>query len=212
MLQDGYLVIIVLRQRRWRCTNPYCKFVANEGFSFVNQRRRFSNASDYLIVDAMRDLSKSATAVGNIFKTSAQHVMDIFDRYIQMERLPLSEALSVDEVHLEMDTKCKYVMVLQDFVTSDPIDILISRRSEYTEPYFSAIPIVERTKVKYLISDMYNPYLEYVGKYFPNAVSIVDSFHVSQWINNSIINYIRELIRSLRAEIKDVNYGHNRGM
>ena len=48
---------------------------------------------------------------------------------------------------------------------------------------------------------MHNPYLEYVNKYFPNAVSVVDSFHVSQWINNAITNYIRELIRDLRKEI-----------
>ena len=48
---------------------------------------------------------------------------------------------------------------------------------------------------------MYNPYLEYVNKYFPSAVNVVDSFHVSQWINNAITNYIRELIRDLRKEI-----------
>ena len=72
--------------------------------------------------------------------------------------------------------------------------MLISRRSEITHPYFSGIPISERRQVKYLISDMYNPYLEYVNKYFPNAVSVVDSFHVSQWINNAITNYIRELM------------------
>ena len=27
-----------------------------------------------------------------------------------------------------------------------------------------------------------NPYLSFVDKYFPNAVSVVDSFHAVQWI------------------------------
>ena len=32
--------------------------------------------------------------------------------------------------------------------------------------------------MEYLISDMYNLYISYVKKYFPNAVSVVDSFYV----------------------------------
>lgn len=41
-----------------------------------------------------------------------------------------------------------------------------------------------------LISDMYNQYIDYVDKYFPNPVSVIDSFHVSQWIIRTIINHI----------------------
>ena len=63
MLQDGYELIILLKQRRWRCTNPACGLEMNEGFNFVNPRRRFSNASDFLILEAFKDLSKSARAI-----------------------------------------------------------------------------------------------------------------------------------------------------
>ena len=201
MLQDGYELIVLLKQRRWKCTNPACGLEMNEGFNFVNPRRRFSNASDFLILEAFKDLSKSARAIAKEFKSSDSHVLKVFDKYVNMERLPLTDAICIDEVHMEMDSKCKYVLILQDFRTGEPIDMLISRRSEITHPYFSGIPISERRQVKYLISDMYNPYLEYVNKYFPSAVNVVDSFHVSQWINNAITNYIRELIRDLRKEI-----------
>ena len=85
-----------------------------------------------------------------------------------------------------MDTDCRYALVIQDFHTGDPIDLLRSRRSNVTEPYFASIPPDKRKQVKYLISDMYNPYLAYVEKYFPNAVPVVDSFHVIQWITLSI--------------------------
>ena len=40
---------------------------------------------------------------------------------------------------------------------------------------------------------MYRPYIGYVDKYFPNAVSIVDSFHVVKMINDKILSYIRRL-------------------
>ena len=46
--------------------------------------------------------------------------------------------------------------------TGDSIDLLRSRRMNVTEPYFTSIPPEERNSVKYLISDMYNPYISYV--------------------------------------------------
>ena len=63
--------------------------------------------------------------------------------------------LSVDEVCLDLDPNCRYALVIQDFFTGNPIDLLSSRRTNDTEPYFMAIPLAERASVKYLISDMY---------------------------------------------------------
>lgn len=112
-----------------------------------------------------------------------------------MSRLPLSDAISIDEVHLEVDKYCKYALVIQDFHTGEPIDILPSRRSNVTEPYFVNIPLKERLAVKYLISDMYDPYLRFQEKYFPNAVSVVDSFHVLKWLIHALDNYLKALTR-----------------
>ena len=74
-----------------------------EGFNFVNTRRRFSNASDFLILEAFKDLSKSARAIANEFKSSDSHVLKVFDKYVNMESLPLTAAICIDEVHMEMD-------------------------------------------------------------------------------------------------------------
>lgn len=124
------------------------------------------------------------------FHVSDTYAHDVFERYVKLDRLPLTDAISVDEVFLHMDNNCKYALVIQDFHTGDPFDLLRSRRMNVTEPYFTSIPPEERNSVKYLISDMYNPYISYVDKYFPNAVPVVDSFHVLQWITRSIDNYM----------------------
>ena len=104
---------------------------------------------------------------------------------------------------MDLDPNCKYALVIQDFYTGDPIDILRSRRGSVTEPYFAAIPIEERSRVKYLLSDMYNQYIDFVPKYFPNAVSVVDSFHVVQWVIHSIDNYIRALVKRYRQQERE---------
>jgi transposase len=193
ILQDGYRLTLLLKQRRWRCTNPECSYETNESFRFVNRNRRTSNATDMLIVLAFRDLNESAASIARKFKTSDTQVLDVFDRYMKMERLTLTEIISVDEVYIDMDKDGKYALVIQDFFTGDPIDILRNRRSGVTEPYFASIPLEERCKVNFLLSDMYNQYIAYVDKYFPNVVAVVDSFHVVMWIVHSIDMYIRQL-------------------
>ena len=95
------------------------------------------------------------------------------------------------------------VGVIQDFHTGDPIDLLRSRRTKITEPYFASIPREERNQVKYLLTDMYNPYLIFVDKYFPNAVPVVDSFHVVQWIIHSIDMYVRQLEHGFRQRDRE---------
>ncbi len=204
VLQDGYELVLVLKQRRWRCTNPDCKYETNESFKFVNKHRRNTNATDMLIVSAFRDLSVSASFIAKKYNTSDTHVMDVFDRYVKLDRLKLTDIISVDEVYMSLDDNCKYALVIQDFYTGDPIDILRSRRANITEPYFASIPIEERLGVKYLLSDMYNQYINYVDKYFPNAVSVVDSFHVIQWVTHSIDMYIRSIEKEIRQRDREI--------
>ena len=203
ILQDNYSLILILKQRRWRCTNPDCRYDISESFKFVDKRRRSTNATDMLIVDAYKNLMETSTSIAKRFNVSDTYAHSVFDKFVKLDRLELTDAISVDEVHIELDAYCKYALVIQDFHTGDPIDLLRSRRTNVTEPYFAAIPKDERNGVKYLISDMYNPYIAYVDKYFPNAVSVVDSFHVIQWITRSIDNYIRSLLKEYRQRDRE---------
>lgn len=205
ILQDTYALTLILKQRRWMCSNEECGYNVAEAFRFVSKNKRTTNATDMLIVLEYRKLTMTTTEISKKFKVSDTYAHEVFDRYIKLDRLPLTEAVSVDEVYVEMDSDCKYALVIQDFVTGDPIDMLQSRRNNITEPYFANIPMEERSKVKYLISDMHNPYIAYVDKYFPNAISVVDSFHVVQWINRELDKYLRKLLKKYRdrdAEIE----------
>lgn len=203
ILQDGYELILVLKQRRWMCTNPECKYNISDSFKFVNKSRRVTNATDMLIVCAYRDLMETSASIANRFHVSDTHAHEVFDRYVKMDRLPLTDIICIDEVHIDMDEYCKYALVIQDFHTGDPIDLLRSRRKDVTEPYFANLPVEEKNAVKYLISDMYKQYIDYAEKYFPNAVPVVDSFHVIQWIIHLIDNYIRQLLKKFRQRDKE---------
>ena len=135
ILQDTYELILKLKQRRWRCTNPQCSYTANETFNFVNKRRRVTNATDMLIINAFRDLSISASSIAEKFNVSDTYVLETFDRFVKTEQLPLTDIISVDEVFLELDDHCKYALVIQDFYTGNPMFIdfanLLIRNHDY---------------------------------------------------------------------------------
>ncbi|MBR0474046.1 MAG: transposase [Erysipelotrichaceae bacterium] len=114
---------------------------------------------------------------------------------------------------MNFDYRHKYPMVILDFISGEPIDIVNSRRQKDKEPYFYHIPLEERLNVKYLICDMYNPYINYVTRYFPNAQAIVDGFHVKKWILDRPNTYYRSVLKRYKdienAELKRNNFLFN---
>ena len=100
ILQDGYELILLLRQRRWRCTNPDCRYETNDSFRFVDRSRRTTNASDMLIIFAFRNLNESAASIARRFNTSDTHVLDVFDRYVNFRNSgqPLRASTEIEEI------------------------------------------------------------------------------------------------------------------
>lgn len=194
VFQDGFKTALKLRQRRWRC--KACGFSFADDFKFVDRYKHSTNTTDLLILDDMRNLDLSVSHIADKFNVSDTYVHQVFDRYVDMKRLPLSEVICIDEVHTEIVSYSKYSMIILDFITGQPIDMLPSRQKRDTEEYFSSIPLEERRKVKYLVTDMYNPYLAFAESYFPNAICAVDSYHVIQWLihrlNLLLINFSKE--------------------
>ena len=197
IMQDGLPLVLHVRQRRWRCTNTSCQYTCNDTFSFLEAHKQNTKMTDILIVEAFRDDHLPAAKIARRCNVSGTYAIHTFARFVDMKRRQFSEVISIDEVKVDVTSICKYALVIQDFITGEPIDLLPNRRQEITEPYFLSIPLAERRRVRYLISDMYKPYIGYVEKYFPNAISAVDSFHVVKYINGKLLAHLRQLAREL---------------
>jgi len=97
-----------------------------------------------------------------------------------------------------------------DFKSGQLIDMLPGRYEMTAQSYFLNIPLEERKTVKYLICEMYKPYINYVKRFFPNCIAIVDSFHVIQLILSKIRQYIRQMLKRYqerdRKALEQKNY------
>ena len=83
-----------------------------------------------LIVNAFRDLSDSASSIASKFNVSDTYVLDVFDRYVKLDRLPLSDIISVDGGHVELDELIDYYLHCSNPIFIDFAELLI-RHHDY---------------------------------------------------------------------------------
>jgi len=127
LLVDNRLVLLKLRQRKWSCQNSDCRHFETDSFPFIGKNRRITDYTDYLIVQDFRDFNLSAVQIAEKYKVSDTYALSVFDRYVDLPRLKLPSALCVDEVHMNID-RYKYALILQNFSSGEPVDMVISRR------------------------------------------------------------------------------------
>lgn len=214
VLQDNTLLYLKVKQRRWKCTGIHCSYTFNEEFPFLEPYRQSTNMIPFMIINSMKDLNRSTASIAKQFNVSDSYVHDLFTSYVDLSRLEMPEYLSIDEVHINLGTDMKYQLVMMDFKNNQIVDILSNRYQSTIENYLLHISLEERKKVKYLISDAYAPYFTLCEKYFPNAIQILDSFHVVQIIIrtfNAYINvYLKKYQEKDRERLKQLNHDTHR--
>lgn len=201
VLQDSTCIVFIVSQRKWKCTN--CNTYLNESFPFFKPYKQSSDITPLMILNAMKDLDRTTASIARQYHLSDTQVHDIFSAYIDLPRLELPEFLSVDEVHIDISEEEKYALVLMDFCTGQIIDILHNRWKSTAEDYFYSIPFEERKHVRFIISDAYQTYIDYPQNFFPNAVSVLDSFHVIKYLNGLINTYINIVMKSYKQLDKE---------
>jgi len=73
-----------------------------------------------------------------------------------------------------------------DGKTGKILDIVEDRKLNNLLKYFAYFTHKARSKVKLIVIDMYSPYISLIKKMFPNAVIIIDKFHLVQLISTSL--------------------------
>ena len=211
VFQDGFKLILAVTVRKWYCES--CSYYDHDHYSFVEDGKRNTSLVPLLILDKMKDIGRTAASVAQDLNVSDTYVFETFMQYVSLPRLPLPDILSIDEVYMKFDKANLYPVILMDFRTGQIIDLLPNRYTQTLEDYFLHIPREERNKVNIIISDMYDTYLDLAERYFPNAVSIIDSFHVISLINAKINQYINKVKRRYRdmdqKKLEDKNYRTN---
>lgn len=85
----------------------------------------------------------------------------------ELQTYYLPEVLSFDEFKADTD-EGKYAFIMNDPISKSVINILPTREKQYLVKFF--LECKNRDNVKYIIGDMYEPYLIITKYYFKNAL------------------------------------------
>ena len=193
---------IKLYRREYKCNN--CGHHFKEINPFSLDRHQVSINTEYKILDALKSEKATFTEIAQRFNVSTTFVSYLFDKKVDLTRLPLSEVICVDEVYSKRLSFHHFCFVIYNPKEHKVLDVLDSRRLNSLEDYFSKIPRVERERVKYFSMDLYNNYRLIAQKWLPNAIICADSFHVIKNLSQ-FFHKIRIRIMKHYIYLKDEN-------
>lgn len=172
-----------LKKQRYKCKNCNKRFTAMT--NIVDYRCHISNNTKHSIVKYAKNIIPH-TYISTEHNVSNMTVQRVLDRVYDNEKLYkhyLPEVLCIDEF-----TALKREMAFNicNAKNGKTIDLVLGRKVEDLIKYFSYYLPEVREKVKFVVMDMYKPYLELIKKTFKNTKIIIDMFHIVQLISRSL--------------------------
>lgn len=193
-----------IKRVRLKCTK--CEKTFTPKLHGIEPYARLSGQTRKLIQNEFTG-SLTFSAIGRKYGLSTARVLQLFDDFAKfVPRRPLPEVLCIDEIRFSKNKDHAYVCILYDFHNKEIVDVIRNRRMAYLREYFNDINPIERSKVKIVISDMYDAYSTIARVYFKNAIHIVDTFHVIRLMTNTV-NILRTRTMNL-ATVKG-SYQYN---
>lgn len=182
----GFKSILRLHKQRYLC--KHCNKAFTLTSNITNYGCFISNITKYKIaLDLTKKRSEKDIALDNrVSSNTVERVMDSFYETQKLYKHYLPKVLSFDEFKSVKSADGAMSFHMCDGITGQTIDIIEDRRLDNLIKYFFYYNYKARSKVKFIIIDMYSPYISLIKKMFPNAKIIIDKFHLTQLISRSL--------------------------
>ena len=174
---------IELKKQRYKCNNCNRKFYATT--TEVDYRCHISKQVKLAILNLAKEaISKSLIArFNNVSDNTVQSVFDTVFYNDTVYKNYLPKAICIDEFTFKKKT---YAFNICNAKNGKTIDLVLDRTTNNLDKYFSHYTEKARKRVKFVVMDMYSPYIDLIKKWFPNAKIIIDLFHIVQLLTKSL--------------------------
>ena len=162
-----------IKKRRYVCEECGKKFY--EENYFLPRYHRITNRAVGKIINDFR-ASHTAKDIGADNNVSGQTALRYF-KLVNYSCSELPDVLSIDEFKGDADGE-KYQTLLTDAKEHTIIDVLPNRKKSDLIRYFRKFK--NRKDVKYVIIDMNSHFKDVVLTCFPNAILVIDRYHVTR--------------------------------
>ena len=169
----------------YKCKNCNKRFISTS--NIVDFRCRISNNVKIAIYNCAKEML-SKKLISRLYNVCDNTVQRIFDTMFNNEKvyknsIPEAIAICIDEFTYKNKTMAFNIC---DAKTGKTVDLIEDRSTHNLDKYLSHYLEESRLKVKFVVMDMYKPYVGLIKKWFPNALIIIDLFHIVQLISRSL--------------------------
>ena len=172
-----------LTKQRYKCKNCNKKFYATT--LEVDYRCHISNQVKLAILNCAKEMM-CKSLIARLYNVSDNTVQSIFDTVFYNDTVYkdfLPKAICIDEFTFKKKT---YAFNICNAKNGKTIDLVLDRTTNNLDKYFSHYTEKARKRVKFVVMDMYSPYIDLIKKWFPNAKIIIDLFHIVQLLTKSL--------------------------
>ena len=192
-------VFFVYVMRRVDCR--YCKRIVVEQVPWSDGKHQTTLTYRWFLAEWGRRLSWSETAT--IFRTSWQTVFRSV-RYAVMWGIAHNSwenvtAIGIDEIAWKKGHKYLTLVYQINEGGRRLLFVAQERTKESLAQFFRMLKADNCQRVEYVVSDMWRNYLDVVQQFVPNAVHVLDRFHVMKKFNEALDEIRREETRELRV-------------
>ena len=176
-----------LNKQRYFCNHCNKTFTCTT--NVVNYGCNISNNTKHSIaIDLIKKRSEKDIATDN--NVSPNTVERVIDSYYELDnkvyKSTLPQVLSFDEFKSVKTADGAMSFHLCNAKNGKTIDIVEDRKLNSLIKYFSRYSRNSRMNVKYIVIDMYAPYISLIKMMFTNAKIVIDKFHLIQLISRAL--------------------------
>lgn len=132
------------------------------------------------------------------WNTVYQAVKAIVEYGLQQRNLDDIEALGVDEIQYGMGQQYLTLVYQLDQGNRRLLFVEKKRTMKSLLTCFRGLTKKQQQQIKYVCSDMWRPYLKVIKKKLPQALNILDRFHIVKMLNKSVDEVRREEVKRLK--------------
>lgn len=182
---------IYCKLQRFRCTA--CGKTTQQPVSGLDEQHRMTSRLVKYLERESFNISKTFSILADEVGISISLIRNMFtaraEQLEKIRRIETPEWLAMDEVYIRSKARA----IITDPVRRQVVDILPSNSQDVVSKWLLQIP--NRSSVKMVTIDMWPSYLGAIRRLLPQAVIVVDRYHVHNLLNCAIKDVLR-LLRS----------------
>ncbi len=196
----GFLVFLLYSMRRVDCRR--CEAVVVEEVPWGDGKRTLTRAYMLFLARWARRLSWKETA--EAFHTSWEKVFDAVEHVVtfglEHRKLGAIDAIGVDEIQYAKGHKYLTLVYQIDLDVTRLLWVGKERTIESFQGFFATIGDEVASKIVFVCSDMWEPYLKVIREKCSDALHILDRFHIVAKMNQALDDVRAEEARRMKQE------------